>query len=293
MRLPLFAALLLSLSACGGPAATHPDAGKPKGDSGAGAMGDGGPVGAEDAGGAAEEDAGTPDVGAYEGPATIFGHSADTLYKLDPTTKAVTIIGVFVGCADVIDLALDKDSTLWATTWDGLYKIDPANAYCSRVAKGTTYPNSLSFVPVGTVDPYSEALVGYSGSEYLRISTISGAITRIGELTGGYTSSGDIVSVRGGGTYLTVKGPGCNDCLFKVDPATGDMVENLGPVHFLDVFGLAYWAGKVYGFTDGGALFEVSLEENLPTTKIPVPNASAGLSFWGAGSTTSAPVGAR
>ncbi|MGC4115310.1 MAG: hypothetical protein QM765_12035 [Myxococcales bacterium] len=259
------------------------------GDSGldgdAGPEADSGEVGAPDA----SQELG--DVGVYEGPAIVYGASADTLYQLDPTHKSVTVIGVFVGCANVIDLALDKDSTIWATTWDGLYKIDPTNAYCSRVAKGT-YPNSLSFVPVGTVDPYSEALVGYDESTYVRISTVTGAITRIGELTGGFASSGDIVSVKNGGTYLTVKGPSCNDCLFKIDPKTGDMVENLGPIHFTDVFGLAYWAGKVYGFTAGGALFEVSLEKNLPTVKIPVPNATASQAFWGAGSTTSAPVGA-
>ena len=232
----------------------------------------------------------SPDVGEYEGPAIVYGHSSGTLYQLEPNTKAVTVVGAFSGCTDVIDLALDKDSKIYATTFDGLYRVDAANAHCTLVSTGT-YPNSLSFVPAGTLDPIVEALVGYNGSTYVRIDPATGAVTNVGALTGGYTSSGDIVSVKGGATFLTVKGPSCADCLVKVDPKTGDLVENLGAIGFTDVFGLAYWAGKVYGFTDGGQMFEVSPKAGLATTVIPVPNPPAGLSFWGAGSTTSAPVG--
>jgi len=276
--------LALLASACGSPAADGPDAGgRPFSD-----------AGTEDAGDIILEpaDAGpsSPDVGEYEGPSIVYGQSANTLYQLDPTTKAVTVIGPFVGCGNVIDMALDKDSTIYATTTTGLYRVDPADATCVPVSSGS-YPNSLSFVPAGTVDPNVEALVGYKGSDYVRIDTLTGEVTKIGAITAGYTSSGDIVSVRNGGTYLTVKGPSCDDCLVKVDPKTGDLVENLGSLGYTDVFGLAYWAGKVYGFTDAGELFEVSLEPGLPTVEIPVPNPPPGLSFWGAGSTTSAPVG--
>ena len=56
-----------------------------------------------------------------------------------------------------------------------------------------TYPNSLSFVPKGTVDPNVEALVGYNGGTYVRIDTVTGAVTSIGNLGSGYSSSGDIV----------------------------------------------------------------------------------------------------
>lgn len=226
----------------------------------------------------------------------IFAHSATTLYKVNPDTFAVTTLGDFKGCdSSVIDLAINEDSVVYATTFGGVYKIDVASATCNTIAKVGSPPNALSFVPKGTVDPNAEALVGYIESSYMRIDTTSGLVTTIGafSLTGGYTSSGDLVSVKGGSTYLTVKGPNCvGDCLVEVNPTTGAMVKNLGSLKKTDVFGLAFWRSTVFGFTNGGQLFKIE-PSSLTVTDIPLPNALSGLSFWGAGSTTSAPIGPR
>jgi hypothetical protein len=224
-------------------------------------------------------------------PAVVYGHSPDTLYKVDPTSKAVTVVGTFQGCSSVIDLALDKDSNMVVTTSDGFYRVDPTTAACTLIAQQGSYPNSLSFVPKGTVDQNAEALVGYVGSTYVRIDTTSGAISNIGDLNGnGLSSSGDIVSVIGGGTYLTVNGNSCSDCIVSVNPATGAMIQNYGSVNHGSVFGLAFWAGVAYGFDDGGDLFTITFgATSVTTADIPVPNAPSGLEFWGAGSTTSAP----
>jgi hypothetical protein len=118
-------------------------------------------------------------------------------------------------------------------------------------------------------------------------------VQNVGNLSGGYTSSGDIVSVIGGGTFLTVKGgkDNCNDCLLQIDPTTGDLVQNYGDIGYVDVFGLAFWAGTPYGFDNGGKVFSLSWQNNkLVTTSIPVPDPPPALAFWGAGSTTSAPA---
>ncbi|MBX3188373.1 MAG: hypothetical protein KF819_15250 [Labilithrix sp.] len=223
----------------------------------------------------------------------VFGHSASRLYRLDPKTKAVTEVGMFDGCGPIIDIALDESSTLFATNYDALYKVDKATAECTEIARGK-YPNSLSFVPKGTVDASVEALVGYEEADYVRIDTTTGAKTKIGALGGGMRSSGDIVSVKGGKTYLTVKGGSCTggfDCLVEVDPATGKMLKNWGSIEHKNVFGLAFWGGKVYGFNDEGTLFEVTFgTTQLATSVIPVGSKPADLSFWGAGSSTSAPL---
>jgi hypothetical protein len=230
------------------------------------------------------------------GSAEVFAETPDTLYRLDPGTKAVTAVGPFQGCSQVVDIALDKDSNMYATTLDGLYTVDRKTAVCARVASGT-YPNSLSFVPAGTVDPNVEAIVGYVGDTYVRIDTSTGAITQIQSIGQGYSSSGDIVSVKGGGTYLTVKGGpnNCNDCLIQVDPATGAFLMEWGPVNHTDVFGIAFWAGAVYGFDATGHVFEVDFTGlAMQITDIPVPNAPpGGLAWQGAGSTTIAPVTPR
>lgn len=222
----------------------------------------------------------------------VFGHSATTLYKLDPATKAASTIGDFSGCDDVIDIALDEKSTLYAVSKNTLYTVDKATAACTSIKSGN-YPNSLSFVPKGTVDPNAEALVGYDGGDYVRIDVSTGKSTVIGSLGGSYVSSGDIVSVKGGQTYLTVKGGSCtnNDCLVEVDPATGKLVKNWGSIQHKEVFGLSFWGGKVYGFDNGGDLFEVGFDNGkLSTTSIPIPQKPSDLSFWGAGSSTSAPL---
>jgi hypothetical protein len=251
--------------------------------SGSGAGGDGGGFQTTSAGG-----------GEPVGEPVVYGHSRDTLFRLNAETKDVGIVGPFTGCGDptrVEDIALDANSNLYGTSENGLYRIDPNTAVCTLIASGA-YPNSLSFVPKGTVDPNEEALVGYLDDVYVRIDTTTGMITNIGSLgSATLISSGDIVSVKNGPTYLTVKernnGTTCRDCLVRVNPATGALVEGYGPLGFDRVFGTAFWAGSVYGFTNDGKLFEIQIVNgDLVTTPISTPN---GLSFWGAGSTTSAP----
>src|SRR5690349_9731973 len=52
----------------------------------------------------------------------VFGHSKSTLYRLDPKTKAVKVVGDFADCKDIIDIALDEKSTLYAASYDILYR---------------------------------------------------------------------------------------------------------------------------------------------------------------------------
>jgi len=234
------------------------------------------------------------DVGTtMSGPAIVYGQSDTTLYAVDPNTNAVTKVGDFSGCDDaVIDIALDKNSVMYATTPDSVYIVNTTTARCTLLASGSSYPNSLSFVPAGTLDPSVEALVGYVGGTYVRIDTTT-SVSQVGSLGKGYSSSGDIVSVIGGGTYLTVTGgEACSesDCLVGVDPSTGAMLMNYGPLGYSGVYGLAFWAGTVYGFDAQGDLFQVTFNGNtIAVTAIPIPDAPPGLSFYGAGSTTSAP----
>jgi hypothetical protein len=239
------------------------------------------------------------DTGPPPMTAVVYAESPNTLYKLDPTTNAISVVAPFSGdcaargdCNYVIDIALDEMSNGYATTSGtlsgALYSFDPKTAVTKFIHAGT-YPNSLSFVPKGTLDPSVETLVGYDGAVYIKIDTTTGIITPVGKLTGGYTSSGDIVSVIGGGTFLTVKGAACGDCLLQVDPKTGDIIQNYGSVNHPSVFGLAFWGGVAYGFDDMGVVFSITFPGGkLTTNDIPIPGMGPG-QFFGAGSTTSAP----
>lgn len=305
-------ALGLSMVACGAgsdPSTTATTSGG--GGNEGGGSGDGG--GATTVGGGGDGPttvavtAGTASTGAG-GPdqiAEVYGHSAGSLYRLDPETKEVTVVGPFSGCSTgVIDIALDKDSNLYGTTRPetppgggdetpgGLWRIDKNTAACTLVNHGEL-PNSLSFVPQGTLDASKEALVGYFGRDYVRIDTVTGSVTtvRANALPEGLESSGDIVSVIDGPTYLTVRGtPNCEDfdCVVSVDPVTGAALGNLGSTGYDSVFGVAFWAGSLYGFTSAGELFEFYQDDGGGIVTTPI-DTSGGLEFYGAGSTTSAP----
>jgi hypothetical protein len=231
----------------------------------------------------------TQDSGPVGPAAEVYGETPSALYRVNPITKGVEKVGTFQSCVYVNDLALDHLSNLYGVTATQLFLIDTSTARCTAIATGA-FPNSLSFVPAGTLDSV-EALVGYEGADYVRIDVQTGKKTKVGDLGGGFVSSGDIVSVIGGKTFLSVKGNGCNDCLAEVDPKTGALVRNWGPLNHADVFGLAFWGGKLYGFAADSTLFEVALSMgSLTTTDIPIPNQPPGIAWAGAGSTTSAPL---
>jgi len=244
------------------------------------------PAAQSDGGTAFSTEAGRPNP---SGAGEVFGHSENTLYRVDTVTRSVTQVGVFEGCTYVADIALDESSNIYASTGAELFYVETNTAHCTRIAAGT-FPNSLSFVPAGTVEPDREALVGFQGGDYVKIDPHSGAVTKIGEIGSGLQSSGDIVSAKGGKTFVTVKGKDCADCLVEIDPATGALTKNWGPIGKADVFGLAFWAGDLYGFTNAGELILITLDTGaLQMQPIPVTDAPA--KFWGAGSTTSAPIG--
>ena len=96
----------------------------------------------------------------------------------------------------------------------------------------------------------------------MRVDPATGDVTEIGLLnnaaSGGtrWVSSGDVVSIKGGGTYLTVRPETGRrrggDRIVEVDPKTGALLRIIGPTGSDDVLGLGYWGGIAYGFTLAG-----------------------------------------
>lgn len=250
-----------------------------------------------------------------DAPGEVFGHSDTTLFKLDPSTKIVTKIGDF-SCIDQVcngsgmwDIALDKDGNMYGSLdvvdcsgggseHGSLVKIDKTNASCTIVkASGGTLPNSLSFVPAGTLDPTNEVLVGYDGADYKRIDPATGNATTIGSLNPNSTgstwySSGDIVSIIGGKTYLTATldpNSSGSDSILEVDPVTGKALTVIGTVGAGKIWGLGFWGGTAYGFDAAGQLLSIDLTSGAGTP-IPLTSSFGALSFYGAGNTTAAPL---
>src|SRR5262249_47327989 len=71
--------------------------------------------------------------------AEVFSHSPDTLFRLDPLTKQITVVGPFTGSdgTGMIDIALDKTGAMYGTTFGGLYRIDKTTAKCTMITAGS------------------------------------------------------------------------------------------------------------------------------------------------------------
>jgi len=241
----------------------------------------------------------------------VYAHSELTLYRFNPVAGDFVTVGNFnclegtEGVAFMMDIAIDRAGNMVGTAamsehtviTGRLVSIDKMTAACAVLRTGS-YPNSLAFVPVGTVLPDREALVGYVDDSYVRIDPDSGAVSMVGRLNAAgapnpWISSGDIVSIVGGGTYLTVIPKGSvsadaqGDRIAEVDPATGAIVRVIGATGTPGLYGLGYWGGIAYGFSNGGLLVKIDLTTGAGT---PVSITGAPAAFYGAGTTTVAPI---
>ena len=230
---------------------------------------------------------GSPNGSSSRALGAVFAHSPTSLYKLNLSTLDLSTIGAFPGCDEgIFDIAISSTGEMFATSGISFFKVDPTDARCTRIMN-SQYPNALTFVPKGVIDPDREVLVGYINSLYVEINPLTGAKTVLGDLGDGYTVSGDVVWIEDKGLYLTFKGNGCDDCLGEIDPLTGAMTGLTGPLGRSNVYGLAYWDGAVYGFDEQGAIFTIDVED-ASTVEQPVTSKQPSVEFWGA---SAGPVG--
>jgi hypothetical protein len=249
-----------------------------------------------------------PDSGAF---GRVLAHTGSQLFRLEPEAKKLTSLGAFT-CLEtgdeVLDIAVDRKGAVFATSYRGFLTIDPLSAACTYKAKATDYPNSLSFVPVGTVDLTQEALVGYAfdggfAQRYVRIDTVTGAMTTIGNLnppspTIEWVSSGDLVGLVNDGSraYLTVRmrtpPPDAgvpSDRLAEINPASGIIKRIIGETGQSKLYGFGYWAGKGYGFADDGTVAEIDMKTGAGKP-LQLNGVTTKQRWYGAGVSTEAPV---
>jgi hypothetical protein len=257
-------------------------------------------------------------------PGRVFAHTKDTLYRYDPLANTMTLVGKFdcvpttgTGSEDdsVLDIALDRTGQMYATTYYRFIKVDATSGHCTQVNATlmpvNQYPNSLSFVPMGTVDATQEALVGYSfdslgdATIYTRIDLATGVMTDRQNLNpfpsvdgNEYGLAGDFISlVRDNAkTYAAIKvltgdaGSG-NNLLAEIDPNTGTMKKIIGDIGQVNLYGMGFWAGKAYGFSSSGKIYEIDIATGKSSLAFEAkdPNGVA-IEWYGAGVTTDSPT---
>ncbi len=249
--------------------------------------------------GRAPLDSGPPvDGGPRLDDVLIYAHSRDTLYTFSPYTNTVREIGVFTlpsGAAAelMLDLAVDRDGNVFTCTDAALYRVEPTTARVTEVGRfglGSERLFALTFVVPGALGA-SEVLVGATNEGvYYRIDAATARTTMLGRYPDGWSSSGDLVSVEGLGTFATVRRMDYpTDVLARIDfRADGSSaVTVLGATGYTQLFGLGYWGRTLYGFSNTGQLVEIDRASGAGTLSTAMTGTSQ---FWGAGVTTQVPV---
>jgi hypothetical protein len=154
---------------------------------------------------------------------TIYAHSDDTLYSMDPQTKATTLIGTFSGTGGtstdkaITDLAVDANGDVYVNTESVVYKAallykaalpatPPGTVALTKLAALQTSNRfyALAFAPAGALDPSAETLIGGDGSgELWAIDTTTGATTDLGHFGNDPSKSGNVFALSGDLVFYT------------------------------------------------------------------------------------------
>ncbi len=228
--------------------------------------------------------------------ASVYAHSWNELYRIDPETLEVSLVGPFKWpnfSDQMTDIAIDKDGNMTGVSYESIYSVNKDTAECTFLADISSIApradltfNGLSWVPANSPDPNApEILVATSlTGEVFQIDPLDGDTTVIGNYQGGWYSSGDLVAVKGFGILATVTNDSENDYLARIDPTTW-RAEIIGPTGYSSIWGLGFWKNQVYGFTDDQEFVLID-----PATGDASPVESSAVKWWGAGVTTRAPI---
>ena len=221
----------------------------------------------------------------------VFAHTASTLYKVDPDTLAITKVHDFVwssGSDSMTDIAIDKTGLMLGVSATTVYRIDATTAAATKLSGGLTGQfNGLSFVPAAMIGQTGDdVLVGTRNADGIvfKINPMTGQATQIGNM-GGFSSSGDLVAVTNFGTVQTADNGFSNDRLVRLAPSTFTASAVGTDIGYSDIYGVAFWKNKIFGFTAAGQFITID-----PNTGVGTLVQSNGPAWWGAAVTTAAPV---
>ena len=226
------------------------------------------------------------DSSVEDGAVTVyeaFSHDGYQLFGVSLTDFSVRVVDWFSynggNGGAITDIAMDRAGRLWGITFEELYRIDTDTAACTyvgRVSAGVTC-NGLAAVGPGAPGIDQNQLVAACESGLFVIDPVSMDMTFLASFQSGFQSSGDVVFVPGEGLYVTIWSSASNTdvlALFRL-PVSGSVA--VGEIGVREIYGLAYWNDRLFGFSQSGGIYEISLTSGGGTTL-----AMTEYSFWGA-----------
>ncbi|GEM_PF-873688 len=227
----------------------------------------------------------------------VYGHTSDELWLMSVKTYEMDFVAFFKWPQDtdnnphkMTDIAIDRYGVLYGVSYSGLYVVNPNTGDCYRVGTLPEPFNALTLVPKGVLDANSDVMVGISGvGGWYRLDQEGDQFvaTLLGTYGEGYGSSGDACSIEEVGTYASVNKTGeSHDFLVEVDPKTGAVIREVGPMSPLAlVYGLAGWTGRAMAFDESGKIAIIDTKTGEVTKVI----TDTPKKWWGAGVQTVLP----
>ena len=228
---------------------------------------------------------------------TVYAHADHVLYDIDLMGKTLHQVGPFnapkVGKdEDVItDLAVSPTGIIYVISNTNLYTASPSDGHVTLIGAVTSCGSSavaLTFMPDGNL--YA---ADYKGAFCrIDISATPIQVTQVGMTGSGMAIAGDLVAVADGTLYgtaysLSDSKTASDNILVKIDPATGQTKQVIGPTGFPKLFGISFALGQVFGFTHDGSGDVVTIDpmsgKGTLFNSFNDPSTGKGISFAGAG----------
>ncbi len=218
---------------------------------------------------AADADGGDSGGGAL--PAESYAEDLDSLYAIGLPSGNVRTLGLT--CIELDDIAVDPQGTMFGVGGPiepALYAVDEKTGFPTRVATTSVVLNALAFASDGT-------LYGAGGDLVFTLDPATGNARQLARYPPGYFSSGD-VAVIGDRLFATVNtgADAESDTLLSIDLGTLE-TSLIGSTGFADVYGLASFGERLFGYTNQGQVLEID-----PSTARSTLLATTGLKFLGA-----------
>jgi hypothetical protein len=266
-------------------AAETSTSGDAHGDLDASASSEGGTTGPTDAGLAV--DSGPP----VPGRTAIYAQTFDNLYRFDPASGQLDVVGALSSSNGISDLAIDSSGNVFAISAGGLYRLDPNDAAATTIG-GSGEPFTLAFVAPSFLDSGSEAMLAHQGNDIVQIDPSTGAVADIKpDAMSPYIPLGDVVGTPDGRVFATVYDNSANSVCFTgdaclVELARGTAIpKNTWVLGVSNIVALAYWKDTFYGFSSDGFVVAMSLTSDGGISTVNITPDGGGVNWRGAAST--------